>query len=297
MRRRTFLAAGIAAALPIPNPTAGESFPELIHLPLGYRPEGIAIGNGPTLYVGSTVDGGIYRADLCSGRGEVFIAGRAGAHAGGLELDDYGRLWVCGLYTFGYGVVVYDSRSGERLREYPLEAEWVNDATATSEGIYCTDSRRAVMYRLPNGPSLPDSFEALPLPPGIGDANAWNNGVVATPDGRIITVQSGTGRLFNFDPRTCEAVQIDAPLVQGGDGLLLIGSKLYVARNAYNLVAKLQLNGTFTAATLISETRHTEFAFPTTLASFGPHVYVANARSFTVDPTPTTPYYIVRIPR
>ncbi|MFD0855480.1 hypothetical protein ACFQ07_24775, partial [Actinomadura adrarensis] len=50
-------------------------FPERIPLPDGFQPEGIAIGPGPFAYLGSRVDGRIYRADLRTGKGGVFSPG------------------------------------------------------------------------------------------------------------------------------------------------------------------------------------------------------------------------------
>ncbi len=56
---------------------AQESGPDLIRLPDGFRPEGIAI-SGNTFYVGSIPTGAIYRGDLRTGEGAVLFAGGAG---------------------------------------------------------------------------------------------------------------------------------------------------------------------------------------------------------------------------
>ena len=50
---------------------AQATFPEEISLPTGFRPEGIAIGNGTTFYVGSIPTGAVYRGDLRTGEGAV----------------------------------------------------------------------------------------------------------------------------------------------------------------------------------------------------------------------------------
>ena len=55
---------------------AQEAGPELIRLPDGFRPEGIAIA-GNTFYVGSIPTGAIYRGDLRTGQGAVLVRGRS----------------------------------------------------------------------------------------------------------------------------------------------------------------------------------------------------------------------------
>jgi hypothetical protein len=52
---------------------AAPAFPDSVPLPNDFAPEGIAVGTGSTFYVGSLVDGDIYRGDLRSGEGSVFI--------------------------------------------------------------------------------------------------------------------------------------------------------------------------------------------------------------------------------
>src|SRR6478672_12957149 len=73
-------------------------FPEVIPLPNGFQPEGIAIGQGNTFYVGSIPTGAIYRGDIHTGKGSVFIQGATGHAATGLKATD-GRLYVSGAAT------------------------------------------------------------------------------------------------------------------------------------------------------------------------------------------------------
>src|SRR5688572_12411686 len=54
-------------------PAMAEPRPASIPLPVDFQPEGIAVGAGNTFYVGSLVDGDIYRGDLRSGAGSTFI--------------------------------------------------------------------------------------------------------------------------------------------------------------------------------------------------------------------------------
>ena len=56
---------------------AGGGLPERIALPDGFRPEGIAISQNGTFYVGSIPTGAIYRGSLKTGRGEIINPGSA----------------------------------------------------------------------------------------------------------------------------------------------------------------------------------------------------------------------------
>ena len=70
------VASGVAAAAP--------SYPATIALPRGFQPEGIAI-RANTFYVGSIPTGSIYRGNLRTGTGSVFIQ-RTGRAAIGVEV-------------------------------------------------------------------------------------------------------------------------------------------------------------------------------------------------------------------
>ena len=48
-------------------------FPDVITLPDGFQPEGIASGTGTIFYVGSIPTGDIYRGDFRTGEGELLV--------------------------------------------------------------------------------------------------------------------------------------------------------------------------------------------------------------------------------
>lgn len=68
---------------------AGTPFRASVPLPDDFAPEGIAVGRGPTFYVGSLVDGDIYRGNLRSGRGAVFVDAPPGRQALGLKVEEH----------------------------------------------------------------------------------------------------------------------------------------------------------------------------------------------------------------
>ena len=142
--RRILLLTAALAIVAIPAAFAKAAFPETIALPNGWQPEGIAIGNGTTFYVGSIPTGAIYRGDLRTGQGAPLVQGATGRAAIGVDFDR-GRLFVAGGST-GKGFV-YDARTGALVREIQLAtgggATFVNDVVATKRAAWFTDSNRA----------------------------------------------------------------------------------------------------------------------------------------------------------
>ncbi len=306
MHRRTLFAgaAGVAAAIALPGGTAtagrGTAFPEVIGLPDGWQPEGIATGRGTAFYVGSLAHGGIYRGSLATGKGSTFVPGAAGKQAVGLEHDHRGRLWVAG--GGGGGGTVYDAASGRVLAEYAFGGAFVNDAVVTERAAYFTDSYQPVLYEVPlgRGGALPAqaAVRTIALTGGLAEADAFNNGIEATPDGRLLIVQMLADRLFSFNPRSGAATQVDlggASVLQG-DGLLRRGPYLYVVRNFFNVIAKFRLGPDLRTASLVEEITHPKFDIPATVAGFGGSLYAVNARFNLPAPAPTDTYTVVRVP-
>jgi hypothetical protein len=308
MRRKLLLTiwAAVAAFVLATPLAANNNFPERITLPDGFRPEGIAIGNGTTFYVGSIPSlvstGAIYRGDLRTGEGAVFIPGAPTGRASiGVEFD-HGRLFVAGGGT-GKGFV-YDADTGELLLERQLAADpitpnstFVNDVVVARGGAYFTDSRRPFLYRLgPDG-----TVERIPLTgdivytPGVNNAN----GIDTTPNRKtLIIVQSNEpGKLFTVDRQTGVTRQIALNTdVTNGDGILLDGGRtLYVVQNRDNKIAVVRLSRDLSSGTVVSYITDTDnFDVPTTIDEFGDRLYAVNAR-FTTPSTPDTDYWVAQV--
>ena len=105
------LLAATVAVVAVPAAFAKAAFPETIPLPNGWQPEGIAIGQGTTFYVGSIPTGAIYRGDLRTGQGAPLVQGAAGRAAIGVDFDR-GRLFVAGGGPAR--AFVYDATDGRR---------------------------------------------------------------------------------------------------------------------------------------------------------------------------------------
>ncbi|HEX7974574.1 MAG TPA: hypothetical protein VF498_09215, partial [Anaerolineales bacterium] len=136
------LIALLLAVMPVFAATA--PFPDVIQLPIGYQPEGIALGSGSTFYVGSLVDGTIVQGDLRTGQSSVFVSGQTGMVTVGLYYDQQNRrLFAAGGPT-GLGRV-FDA-SGALLQSYQLAApgNFINDVIVTRDAAYFTSSFEAV---------------------------------------------------------------------------------------------------------------------------------------------------------
>jgi sugar lactone lactonase YvrE len=283
-----------------------KAFPDVIELPDGFQPEGIAVGSGNTFYVGSIPTGAIYSGDLRTGEGEVLVPAQAGRAAIGLKYDERtGLLFVAGGPTgFAY---IYNGETGENVDEIQLTTgpAFINDVVVTQDAAYFTNSQQPVLYRVPleNNGELPatPTVEEIPL---TGDyqftPNAFNaNGIAATPNGEtLIIVNSVDGVLYNVDPATGVATRIDlgGDTVLNGDGILLQGKTLYVVQNRLNQIAVVELDSDLTAGEIVDTITSSAFRVPTTIARFGNSLYAVNAR-FGTPATPDTEYEVVRVSR
>lgn len=315
MRRSTVSSAAAVLALtllPGVSPTtAGAAppgdrpFPARIELPDGFQPEGIALGPGPTAWFGSRADGDIYEVSLRTGEGTVISQG-PGTPSVGMKSDRQGRLFVAGG-TSGTARVV-DTETGDVLLDQVLTTgtSFVNDVVLTRGAAWFTDSSQAQLYRLDREPGgAPEAAVAtLPLTGEWVQGTGFGaNGISTTPTGRaLLVVNSTTGLLYRVDPATGEATEVDlgGASLTAGDGMLRHGRTLYVVRNRLNEIAVLRLSPTGLSGRLVRTITaddldpSTSFDVPTTVARFGSHLYLPNAR-FTTPPTPTTDYWVTKV--
>lgn len=290
---------GLSAA-PVVAAPATTAFPDVIDLPDGFQPEGIAIGGGPVAYAGSLADGDIVRVDLRSGEVTTLVDVDAGP-AVGLSLSrDAGELFVAGGQSGT--LTVYDTGDGTELAQAALTdtGTFVNDVIVTRRAAYLTNSNLAEYYRVPlDNRGVPTGeVEVVPLTGDYELVAGFNaNGIEATPDGKtLFVIQSATGTLYRVDADTgvATAVDVDGELT-AGDGIELTSARtLQVVRNQLNLVTTVKLSGDLSSGTVVDEVTDPDFDVPTTIASLGSTSWVVNAR-FGTTPTPDTPYTLVRV--
>ena len=301
MTRTLTAVLGAALAFALAGPAAAAPpFPSTIALPDGWAPEGITAGRGTTVFVGSLANGAIWRGDVRTGGGSVFVPGATGRVAVGVEYDERSdRLWVAGGPTGA--VRVYDARSGALLRTYEFTAGFLNDLVVTRDAVYVTDSLIPQLGVIPLGRSgalAPASAATtLPLSGDLVYEPGFNVNGIVSARGWLIVVQSNTGELFRVDPTTGSAVEMDlgGASVTFGDGLELRGSTLYVVRNQLARIAILHLGPRLESARLLGEVTATPLDVPTTAAVVAGSVWAVNAR-FGTPPTPSTDYWITKLP-
>jgi sugar lactone lactonase YvrE len=297
MRRMLLLTATVAVIAA--SAGLAKSFPSPIALPNGWQPEGIAVGDGNTFYVGSIPTGAVYRGDLRTGKGATLVPGVTGRAAIGIE-HDRGRLFVAGGGTGK--AFVYNARTGALIREVQLPtggaATFVNDVVVTKRAAFFTDSNRAVLYRLAlskNGAPAATAT-ALTLTGDFQLVTGFNlNGIDATPDGKtLVVVQSANGKLYRVVAATgvTKTIDLGGTFVMNGDGLLLDGRTLYVVQNRDNKIAVVALAKGLASGRVTRSITNPAFDVPTTIDRHGSRIYAVNAR-FGTAPGPSTTYSVV----
>jgi sugar lactone lactonase YvrE len=294
MRRRSLLVVIVAlmglvaTARAQADPLTGaKPFPDSVPLPVDFAPEGIALGAGSTFYVGSLTTGDVYRGDLRSGAGSVFIQAPAGRRATGLKADRaHHLLFVAGADTGA--AFVYDTRSGAPVAAYqfaPRGAALLNDVVVTADGAYFTDSFNPVLYKIPigsdgtlgQGSTIPVSGPAATIDPTTPNLN----GIDATADGsRLIVNHTALGELFTVDPASgaSEAIDVDGLIPGTLDGIVLAGRNLWVVENFANTLVRVTLNPELSSGTITSVINSPLFRIPTTVAKHGNRLALVNAR-------------------
>lgn len=275
-------------------------FPDVIPLPDGFFPEGIAVGTGHDVYTGSLANGAIWKGDLRSGSGELLVPGTEGGIAVGMAFDDRSRtLFVAGGPTGT--ATVYDGTTGEEVAQLSLGSGFINDVIVTRTAAYFTNSFVPEIYEVPlnargavDGPvrTIPLGGDFTFVPGGF---NA--NGIEATPDGgTLLLAGSAAAELYTVDPTTGVATAIDLDVPVTGDGLVLLGRTLYANENALNRIAVIDLSADLSSGAVVEYLTSDAYDVPTTSALFGSSLYAVNAK-FGTPPTPSTPYEIVRVDR
>jgi hypothetical protein len=289
--------AGLSLALPLAATSAQR--PGHINLPNGWQPEGIAIGNGNTFYVGSIPTGRVWRGNLRTGQGSVLVPNR-GRAAIGVDVDHRNRLFVAGGPT-GDGYV-YDAGTGADIAQFNFtdDASFVNDVAVTKRAAWFTDSTRQFLYRVPIGRNGDlGAAQSVPLTGDIVYQAGFNvNGIDATPNGKtLIIVQSNTGKLFKVNRQgVTREIALGGATVPG-DGILLHGRRLYaVVRSPHDGVVVLRLRPNLSSGTILRTITSSDLDDPTTVDEHGKRLYVVNAR-FSTPPGPDVPYWVTQLRR
>lgn len=300
MRRIALLLSACMLLLGVTVPAGAATLPDVIELPDGFFPEGIAIGSGTTFYTGSLVDGAIYRGDLRSGQGEVIAEGSEGGLAVGMDFDhSTGTLYVANGSQAR--VTAYDGRTGDVVDVATVAGGFVNDLIVSGDYVFATDSFVAQYYAI----HLEEdgSFGDVVTIPLSGDFQLEpgqfnSNGIEATASGSaLVIVNSFFGEIYLVNPLTGVASVVDlGGAIVNGDGLVLAGNTLYAVVGGENAVYEIALTPRTHSGTVVDIITDEDFDVPTTAAIGGGSLYAVNAK-FSTPPGPDVPYEIVRVDR
>lgn len=291
------------------NEKASTNFPNILNLPNGSYPEGIALGNGNDLYAGSLYHGGIYKIDLKSGSGAMLVPEQSNRISVGLDFDPRTNyIFVAGgLDGYAY---VYDALTGADVGAFQLTtAGLINDVIITENAAYFTNSIEAEFYKLPLGIDgslpAPGATITIPLSGDFTTVQGFNsNGIVANEDGTKLIIGNADGAtLYSVDAVTGDAtaINVGGP-VPNNDGMVLRGNKLYVVQNFMNQISVIKLNDSWDSGVVLDVITDSNYKEPTTAAIKGNMIYAVNSKfSIALPPVlggvydPTTPYEVVGV--
>jgi hypothetical protein len=278
---------------------AAAPFPASIPVPDDFQPEGIATGPRHAFYTGSLTTGDIYRGDLRTGQGAIFVDAPPGRSAAGMKVERSARrLWVAG--GFNGHAYVYSTRDGSTLADLTLSTgagTLINDVMVTNHAAYFTDTFRPVIYQVPIGPgSRIGSPRTIPLsgPAAVPGDFPSLNGIAAPSDGHVLILgHSSRAALYLVDPRTGSSRDITltgGALAPGTvDGILLDGRTLWVVQNFVNQVVKIELSPDLGSGRIVATVTNALFRVPTAVGEDGHRLALINARFDLGFPPPLGP--------
>jgi len=268
-------------------------------------PESIGIVPGTGVaYVGSLLDGTIYRIDTTSQkRAEpVSAPGADGRRSvAGLKIDDRGRLWAAGGYEGTLHVYSLEPWALIARHDVGLRPSCANDVAFGSDGsAYLTDSLVPTVFRAAPDASRLEAFadlteQSVPWPEGLN-----LNGIVLAPDAEhLVACQTNTGRFWRvaLSDGAVDEVVLDTGPLPHCDGLAIAGSTLYVAVNARNEIAVIDLSPDGAAGAVTRLIRSDSFLFPTAVAIHDDRILIVNGQLDRMESTPVLPFTVVAIER
>eukprot|EP00168_Porphyra_purpurea_P014687 TRINITY_DN4280_c0_g1_i2.p2 TRINITY_DN4280_c0_g1~~TRINITY_DN4280_c0_g1_i2.p2 ORF type:complete len:327 (-),score=119.15 TRINITY_DN4280_c0_g1_i2:241-1179(-) len=276
---------------------------DVIRLPDGFVPEGIASLGGPYFLVGSLLDGRLWAGNYASGTGvEVFnapgqtIVGVVADPAGG------GVAWAAGggngnILAFGDGGGTLLANLSVPAGPPGSPAPFVNDGDVVRDGAAqfaaFTDSFNPAIYTVPLSAVCGGGGVAVQRVPLTGDfmqGESYNaNGMRYSYTAHtLVMVQSNTGKLFTVatDGVTKE-IDVGGSL-GNGDGILFDAvdpAVLYVVQNREGAVVVVRFTdpATLRGGRVVATLTRDEWSSPTTVAQFSGALFVVDSR-FDVAP-------------
>jgi Cu-Zn family superoxide dismutase len=218
----------------------------------------------------------------------------------GVKVDGNGRLWAAGGYEGTAHVYDLAGRSLIARLDVGARPSCVNDVAFGPGGeAYVTDSLISLLFRVTGEPAAVEPWVDL-AEQGVPWSEGLNlNGVVLTRDRKhLVACQTNLGRFWQVAVHTgqVEEVALEGGPLEHCDGLALSGSTLYVAVNARNRIAVIDLADDGSNGRVRALLRSPAFAFPTAIAVRGDRLLVVNAQLDRMGASPQLPFTVVAIP-
>ena len=251
-------------------------------------------------YVGSLADGAVYRL---SNSGDVELWSPAGADGrrsvAGVKVDARRQLWAAGGYE---GTLhVYELATSALLARLDVggRPSCVNDiAFGPRDEAYVTDSLISLLFRVAGDPLRIEPWVDL-AEQGVPWAEGLNlNGIILTRDrAHLVACQTNLGRFWQIALQTghVNEVGLEGGPLEHCDGMVLSESRLYVAINARNLIAVIDLADDGASGTVQTMLRSEAFAFPTAVAIRGERLIVVNGQLDEMSRTPRLPFTVTAV--
>jgi sugar lactone lactonase YvrE len=251
-------------------------------------------------YVGSLADGALYRLRRGGGVDLWLAPGQDGrGSVAGVKVDSAGRLWAAGGYEGTLWVYRLADRSLLTRLDVGEQPSCVNDIAFGPDGTaYVTDSFIPTLFRVDPGTLTMERWidlaaQGLPWPDGLN-----LNGIVLTGDRRsLVCCQTNLGRFWRVEIETAQVkeVRLAGGPLEHADGLALTGSTLWVAVNARNQVALVDLADDGASGVVKATVTSLAFDFPTAVAVHGDRVLVVNAQLDKMSSEPRLPFTVAAL--
>ncbi|MGF9648438.1 hypothetical protein AAIH32_10715 [Pseudarthrobacter oxydans] len=303
-QRRT--AAGFIALLALLLPTAlpamasPPSGDDVIVLDGAKSAEGIAAGKETTFYAGELMTGDIFRGDIREGKAKRFIDAPEGRMAVGMKADVRNDLLFVAGGSKGKAYV-YNTETGDAVKEYDLAPGFINDVTLTPDGAWFTNSAAPELYFIPVSREgklgKADDVETLKVGGEAGEPLQPNqfgfNGIAAAEDDDVLIVAHTQNQaLYAVDRDTGESSRIKGPDLKFVDGILVKGDTVWAVQNMANKISRLELCDDLSSFTVEDVITSKHFDIPTTVARFGDTLAAVNAQFM----RPASPHEVVLVP-
>jgi sugar lactone lactonase YvrE len=251
-------------------------------------------------YAGSLADGSLYRLTSAGEVETVSSAGSDGRRSvAGVKVDDRGRLWAAGGYEGT--LYVYELEPWRLIARHDVgqRPSCVNDIAFGPDGdAYVTDSLIPILFRAdPDASSLEPFVDlarhGVPWPEGLN-----LNGIVLAPDGKhLVACQTNTGRFWrvSLNDATVDELVLDGGPLEHCDGLAIDGARMWVAVNARDEIAVVQLADDGASGVVRRTIRSNGFRFPTAITPHSGRLLVVNGQLDRMGATPDLPFTVVAI--